>query len=83
MHALTHWARFAISISLAAEAQTPPPLLERPSATPVTFTSGEQWYVAMQSYKKELYDRVYARWLARVKVDDAKLRVGTVRVRAR
>ena len=32
-------------------------------------------------YKKQLYDRVYTQWLARVKAHDAELRVGTVRVR--
>ena len=83
MHAVAQWAGFAIAISLAAEAQTPPPLLQQPSSMPVAFTSGEQWYVAMQSYKKEFYERVYAQWLPRVKAHDAELRVGTVRVLVR
>jgi hypothetical protein len=81
MRALVPWAGFAIAIWVSADAQTPPPLLARPSLAPLTFTSRERWNVAWESYKKQLYDRINAQWRATVKAhDDAKLRVGTVLV---
>jgi outer membrane biosynthesis protein TonB len=80
MRAFPVWAGIAVAISLNAEAQTPPPLLARASPTMVKFTSGEGWVPAIEKYKKELYDRVYAQWLAQVKAHEAKLKIGTVRV---
>jgi hypothetical protein len=81
MRALPVWAGIAVAISLNADAQTPPPMLARASTPIPKFTSGEGWVPAIEKYKKELYDRIYAQWLARVKAHDAELKIGTVRVR--
>jgi hypothetical protein len=81
MRAFPVSAGIAVAISLNAVAQTPPPLLARASTPRAKFTSGEGWVPAIEKYKKELYDRVYAQWLARVKAHDAELKIGTVRVR--
>ena len=80
MRAFAVWAGFAVATLLNAEAQTPPPLLARASPTITKFTSGEGWVPAIEKYNKELYDRLYVEWLARVKTHRAELKVGSVRV---
>jgi len=80
MRAFAVWAGFAVATLLNAEAQTPPPLLARALPTIPKFTSGEGWVPAIEKYNKELYDRLYAEWLARVKTHRAELKVGSVRV---
>ena len=81
MRAFAVWAGIVVAISVNAEAQTPPPLLARVSTPIPKFTSGEFWVPAADKYKKELYARLNAEWLAQVKAhDDAELKIGTVRV---
>jgi hypothetical protein len=81
MRTFTLLAGFAVAISLSAKAQTPPSLLASPPPATAKFTSGELWCPAMERYKKELYDRVYAQWQTRLKAHEAELRAGIVRVR--
>jgi TonB family protein len=72
---------FVALLHVTLQAQTPPPLLARPSPTPRKIVDLAEQTAAMASFKKQLYDRINSQWLTRVKAQEPKLRAGTVRVR--